>query len=78
MSFDTRLGPCTQFCTPRRVTQQAIDGRRMKLDAQNGVVFLLGSPGNQETGLMVEAARRLDGVEKVVVYPEKRESDSRF
>ena len=58
--------------------EQAIDGRRMKLDAQNGVVFLLGSAETREKRLMVEAARRLDGVEKVVVYPETPESDSRL
>lgn len=58
--------------------EQAIDDRHMKLDAQNGVVFLLGSPGTRETERMVEAAGRLDGVERVVVYPEKQTPDSRI
>jgi len=56
---------------------QVMDGRRMKLEAQNGVVYLLSNLRRRETGVMAEAAQRLDRVEKVMVYPEQREVDSR-
>ena len=51
--------------------EQAMDARRLRFGAQNGIVYMLRSEGIREIELMVEAARRLDGVEKVLVYPEQ-------
>ncbi len=53
--------------------EQAMDTRRLKLDAQDGIVYILGSPELRETGRMGEVVRRLNGVEKVVIYPEPQD-----
>ena len=58
--------------------EQAMNTRRLKLDAQDGVVYMLGSPGVRETRVMAEAARRLEGVERVVIYPEPQTADIRL
>jgi hypothetical protein len=57
--------------------EQVMDDRRMKLEAQTGIVYLLSDSGRRETGIMVEAIQGLDGVEKVMVFPEQREAGSR-
>ncbi len=58
--------------------EQAMDARRLRFDAQNGIVYILRSAGMREIERMAEAARGLDGVEQVLVYPEQGKGGSRL
>ena len=58
--------------------EQAMDDRRLRFGAQNGIVYVLRSEGFPDIELMVEAARRLEGVVKVLVYPEQGKGGARL